>query len=188
MAHIKSRTLLPQSAADDGVLGEGDEGIDPRAELVRRLLEYQKFKEAAAGLGGRPLLDRDVFLRAEMSTPEGEAREAPLAEVSLFALVEALRVVLQRMPAAEHEVTVDRITVGERIAQLSDRFRGRTRLTFAELFDGAPSRADVIVTFLAILEMTKLRVTRLYQAGPSQEIYVELAVVDDPTTSEEVRA
>ena len=178
LAHIKSKSLLPpdpHDTDDDDALGEED---DPRAELIRRLLEYQKYKNAAEQLGSRPVLGRDVFLRG--SANEAEAGPPPLAQVSLFKLVDAFEAVLQRAKhVEEHEIDFERISITERIGQIGDLLRAEGRLPFERLFDKDQSRADMIVTFLALLEMTKLRMTNLYQDGPLEPIVVELAVMDD---------
>src|SRR5690606_25865041 len=158
--------------AEDDVLEEDE---DPRTELIRRLLEYQKYKHAADSLGGREVLGRDVFGRGLATEPSAE--EAPLAPLSLFKLIDAFEGVLKRAKQVEeHQVNFERISISERIGQIVDRLRARGTLRFEQLFDGDVSRADMIVTFLALLEMTKLRLTRLTQTGPLEPIVVELAV------------
>lgn len=175
LAHIKSRSLLPPDPtqeAEDDVLEEDE---DPRTELIRRLLEYQKYKHAADTLGERELLGRDVFARGLATEPTAE--EAPLAPLSLFKLIDAFESVLKRAKQVEeHQINFERISISERIGQIVDRLRARGTLRFEQLFDGDVSRADMIVTFLALLEMTKLRLTRLTQTGPLEPIVVELAV------------
>ena len=178
LAHIKSRSLLPPDPtqeAEDDVLEEEE---DPRTELIRRLLEYQKYKHAADSLGGREVLGRDVFGRGLATEPSAE--EAPLAPLSLFKLIDAFEGVLKRAKQVEeHQVNFERISISERIGQIVDRLRLRGSLRFEQLFDGDISRADMIVTFLALLEMTKLRLTYLTQEGPLEPITVELAVADN---------
>jgi segregation and condensation protein A len=173
LAHIKSKLLLPTPPA--GQEEEAEEELDPRAELIRRLLEYQKYKQAAAQLGENPVLGRDVFTRgAPAPTVDGPA---PLAQVSVFKLLDAFQGILKRVKqSAEHLIGVDRISISERIVQLTDLLRGRSRVRFEELFDENVTRADRIVTFLALLEMTRLRMTRVIQDGPLEPISVELAV------------
>ncbi len=172
LAHIKSKMLLPEEpkGQDDEELE--DEG-DPREELIRRLLEYQKYKQAAASLGDRGLVGRDVFLRG---TPAPEAEgPAPLAAVPLFSLLDAFAKVLARTEVSiDHEVTVERFSITERIQQLSDLLRTRTRMRFEELFEEGSSRLDLVVTFLALLEMTRLKMTRVYQSEALASIHVEL--------------
>jgi segregation and condensation protein A len=175
LTHIKSKMLLPVAPADQE--DEEDEGLDPRAELVRRLLEYQKYKQAAEQLGGGDVLGRDVFPRGlPAPTVEGPA---PLAGLSLFKLLDAFQSVLSRATVkVDHQIDLERFSITDRINQLVDLLQLRKRCTFEELFVDATSRADLIVTFLALLEMTRLRMTRLEQAAPLEPITIELALVD----------
>lgn len=177
LAHIKSKMLLPTPPADqDDPLAEQE--ADPRAELVRRLLEYQKYKLAAEQLGGRSVLGRDVFARGTV-TPESQGL-APLEPIGVFKLLDAFQVVLTRSSRTiDHQVEFERISITERIHQLVDRLRERQRMAFEDLFEGQLTRADLIVTFLALLEMTRLRMTRVFQDGPLAPIHVELALLDD---------
>jgi len=173
LAHIKSKSLLPAEPA--GQEDELDEdGLDPRGELIRRLLEYQKYKQAAVDLNERGALGRDVFPRgAREPEPEGPA---PLAQIEVWHLLDAFAKVLSRAKVdLDHEVSFDRMTITERITQLCDRLAGRTSCRFDELFDGQRSRFDLIITFLALLEMTRLKLTRLYQADALAEIFIDLA-------------
>jgi segregation and condensation protein A len=182
LAHIKSKMLLPTPPQDQEEEAESD--VDPRAELVRRLLEYQKYRHAAEELGNAPVLGRDVFTRgAPAPSVDGPA---PLAQVSVFKLLDAFQSVLKRVKqTAEHHIDVDRISISERINQLTDLLRGKPRVRFEELFEEAMTRSDLVVTFLALLEMTRLRMTRIYQDGPLDPIYVELSLTEDEDTSVE---
>ncbi len=164
LAWIKSRMLLPPDGAEE----EG-EGPDPRAELAARLLEYQRYKEAAGELCERRLLGRDVFpawgLRPE-PPPEGE-REI---EVGLFELLEAFQRVLKAAgpSGAAHEVEKETITVHERMIVVMKLLEPRSSIDFDDVLvaeDGRPvSRVLVVATFLAILELTRLAALRLYQS------------------------
>ena len=180
LAHIKSKMLLPSvpEGQEDGLPGDEDE--DPRAELVRRLLEYQKYKAAAAELAERGTLGKDVFGRGiGEPVPEGPA---PFAEMGVFSLLDALEKVLKRTNVKlDHEVIFDRISITDRMMELSDKLNVRRAMTFDELLvDGrhAVTRFDVVITFLAILEMAKLRMIRVYQSDPLAPIHVELSVDD----------
>jgi segregation and condensation protein A len=175
LIHIKSKMLLPVPPADQE---DDDElGLDPRAELVRRLLEYQKYKQAAEQLGGCDGLGRDVFVRG-LPAPSVEG-PAPLAGLSLFKLLDAFQSVLSRANTKiDHQIDLERFSITDRINQLVDLLQLHKRLTFEQLFEGATSRADLIVTFLALLEMTRLRMTRLEQEAPLEPITIELALVD----------
>jgi segregation and condensation protein A len=185
LAHIKSKMLLPAPppGQEDEAAVE-DEG-DPREALIRRLLEYQKYKHAGEQLAARGVAGRDVFGRG-MPVEEGETQGLPpLAEVPVFALVEAFQRVLDRSKVKlSHDVVADRISLSDRIGQLSDLLSARKRLRFDELFEAMSTRFDLVVTFLALLEMTRLRMTRLFQAEPLGPLHVELAAEADPSGEE----
>lgn len=175
LTHIKSKMLLPVPPADQE--DDEEEGLDPRAELVRRLLEYQKYKRAAEQLGGGDVLGRDVFVRG-LPAPNVEG-PAPLAGLSLFKLLDAFQSVLGRAnQKIDHQIDLERFSITDRINQLVDLLQIHKKLSFEQLFEGATSRGDLIVTFLALLEMTRLRMTRLEQAAPLEPILIELALVD----------
>jgi segregation and condensation protein A len=168
LIHIKSRMLLP--AGDDDV--EEEEGADPRDELVRRLLEYQRFKDAADQLERREILTRDVFVRtaAPAETPD----RVGFREVSVFELLTALRRVIERLPNdAFHEVTLDKITVREKMTLLLDTLRVDGKLLFESLFAEVKTRMEVIVTFLAMLELVKVRAVRIFQEELNGPILME---------------
>ncbi|MFN9812596.1 MAG: segregation and condensation protein A [Deltaproteobacteria bacterium] len=180
LAHIKSKMLLPPdpSQADEDAAAE--EEVDPRAELIRRLLEYQKYKHAAEQLLARGVAGRDVFTRG-MEAPEAMG-PAPLASIGLFKLLDAFQSVLKRAnQELAFEITAEGVSIQDRMAALTERIRGRRHCSFDELFDDARSVYDVVVTFLAILEMAKRRLTRIYQADALAPIHLELLVteVDD---------
>jgi segregation and condensation protein A len=179
LAHIKSKMLLPSVPAgqdDDGLPGEEEE--DPRAELVRRLLEYQKYKAAAADLAERGTLGKDVFPRgATEPVVEGPA---PFAQVGVFSLLDAFEKILKKTNVKiDHEVVFDRITITDRIMELHDKLAARKAMPFEEMLI-EPGRSitkfDIVITFLAILEMAKLRMIKVYQSDPLAPIHVELAV------------
>jgi segregation and condensation protein A len=181
---MKSKLLLPRTEVAEDPAGAEDAGVDPRAELVRRLLEYQKYKAAGEELGGRDILDRGVFVRrARAERPAPPEGPEGLADVSVFKLIEALdRVLAAARPEASHEIQTDRLTISDAIARVADVLRLRRRATFEELLAGPAERRNdrpsVIATFLAILEMTKLKLVRIYQAptdeaGAGAEILVE---------------
>ena len=184
LAHIKSKSLLPnEPSADEEVEGEEEEG-DPREELIRRLLEYQKYKQAAAELNDRGALGRDIFLRGSKA-PEADG-PAPLAPVELWTLLDAFGKVLSRAKVdIQHEVSFDRTSITDRINQLMEKLKGHKTVRFEELFDGQRTRFDLIITFLALLEMTRLKMTRLYQPDPLAEIFIETTLVDaEPSPTE----
>ncbi len=183
LAHIKSRTLLPAAPPDEPETGaEGEIEEDPRAALVRRLLEYQKFRAAAEELAARGVAGRDVFQRG-VPIDVGAPDVAPLAEVPLFALLDAFEKLLKRRKLTlSHEVTTERVSISERIQEIVERLRANRTSVFDDLFEGAQTRIDLVVTFLALLEMTRLRMTRLYQTGPLEALHVTLVLVDVTTS------
>jgi segregation and condensation protein A len=172
LLHIKSKMLLPAAAGEEGE----EEEEDPRAELVRRLIEYQKYKEASVELGDRPLLNRDVFRRVVPADGE-EPEEEVIEEVSLFDLLEAFRQVLLRAkPKTVHEVTLDAVTVEEKIKEILSLLLAENRsMAFHLLFPEHASRRVIIVTFLAVLELVKSKSIRIFQMGPFETIRVSPA-------------
>ena len=167
---MKSKLLLPRTEVAEDAEPE-DAGADPRAELVRRLLVYQKYKAAGAELGERDILDRTVFTRrVRVERPAAADGPEGLADVSVFKLIEALdRALKNARPEVKHEVYTDRLSITDAIARVVEVLRLHGRATFEELLrgsEGAPNtRSEVIATFLAILEMAKLRLIRIYQAS-----------------------
>ena len=208
LCHIKSRELLPPQPGDeeeDGMaaLLEGEEGEeDPRADLIKRLLEYQKYKEAATQLGGRPVVGRNVWGRGvptEDAVSEGIDLDAiaPLAGFPVHKLIEAFdRVMRQAKLKVSHNVLIDRLSVSQKIADLTDRLETEGRFAFTSMFsflrDGVVRtveevRHEAVVTFLALLEMAKLRLITITQHVPEpdattvqsdEEIFIERATAD----------
>lgn len=183
LAHLKSKQLLPPSEDEpdeSAIESNAGEPEDPRADLVRRLLEYQRFKTAAEELASREVSGRDVFPRGADLRAELDER-APLAPLGLFDLVAAFqRLAKARKLELKHEVTADRVSISERIHQLVDRLRIRRSAAFDELFEGQHSIGDMVVTFLALLEMTRLRMTRLYQTSPLERLHIALTLTEVP--------
>jgi segregation and condensation protein A len=168
LLYIKSKMLLPTSSEE-----EEEEGEDPRAELVRRLLEYQKYKKAAVELERRPLLDRDVFIRL-MTVDIDEPAEEEKVEVSLFELLEAFRQVLERVKSETiHEVILERLSVEEKVQEILSLLQKEKRsVAFHHLFPEQASRRVIIVTFLAILELVKMKLVRIFQPAFFETIRV----------------
>jgi len=189
LAYIKSRELLPPEAkpVEEGEDPDLEELGDPREHLVRRLLEYQKFKAAAAELLNRPVVGRNVFTRNV--SPEESASEllgpAPLLEIPVWELIELLAQVHGRTRRKlTHEVTIERLSLADRINQINetlDRVRERT-LTFdtmltslAELDTSSSFYYQIVLSFMAILEMARLRLVAVYQADELGAIYLTRA-------------
>jgi len=168
LLHIKSKMLLPTSSEE-----EEEEGEDPRAELVRKLLEYQKYKNAAAELESRPMLDRDVFIRLALAD-NTDPREEEKIEVNLFELLEVFRQVLERTkPEGFHEVILERISVEEKVQEiLSLLQREKRSIAFHLLFPEEASRRVIVITFLAILELVKMKLVRIFQPAPFETIRI----------------
>jgi segregation and condensation protein A len=179
--YIKSRELLPvdQQVKPEG--GEEDED-DPRWELIRKLVEYKKFNDAAAQLQEFEARQENVFERRPVK-PEFEP-EAPSArgDVSVFDLINAVNSVLKRFSDREEmrDIFEDKWTVSEKIEMLRDVITQKTRLTFSALFHEATSRSEVVVTFLAVLELIRLRQIVALQAEPFGEIFIERAPEPPP--------
>jgi segregation and condensation protein A len=169
---IKSRELLP---VDQQVQTEDDEEAeDPRWELIRQLVEYKKFKDAAAQLQSREIEQEEIYPR-EPSPPQFEAA-APerRAEVSLFDLLAAVNHVLDRIRQREgpSEIFEDRWTVSEKIELLRRLIGEQGRIRFSDLFKESASRSEVVVTFLAVLELMRLRWIAAEQSSPFDEIEI----------------
>jgi segregation and condensation protein A len=182
LAHIKSKMLLPRTPAEQMDEGEGAAEIDPRLELIRRLLEYQKYKAVAEELGARPVVGRDVFGRG--ASADDVRGPTPLAEVGLFRLLDAFEGILKRAKGrVAFGVTAERISISDRMTQITDLLRERRACQFDELFAGDVTRYEVVVTFLALLEMTKLHVVRVFQTDYQSPIHVHYALLaaDAPT-------
>lgn len=171
LLHIKSKTLLPPEEEGEE---DDDEGGDGREELVRRLLEYERFKNAARDLEEREILNRDVFARQGRSAP---VREVSFEQLSVFDLMSALQRVLERFPEPSvHTVVQETVSVRERMTGILDELGRRTSVLFHELFDAAGSRMEVVVTFLALLELIRIRAVNAVQEERLGPIVLTLAL------------
>lgn len=158
LAQIKSRMLLPVHP------DETEPEEDPRLELVGPLSEYLRLKEAADTLSRRNLLGEQTFVRQPEDLPRPALPEAPVVPIGLFELIDAFRQILDRVgPAHQVDLNADTISIKDRIAQLVDRLEQHPSLAFDQLFEDQFSRLDVIVTFLAILEMARLELVDIVQ-------------------------
>ena len=141
-------------------------------QIVLATRNRHKAQEIGAVLG------RDVFVRG--SAEAVDEGPAPLASLSLFKLIDAFESILKRVQQVQgHQIDFERISITDRINQLSDILRERPSVAFDELFSADRTRADVIVTFLALLEMTRLKMTRITQESAYATIFIELAVRED---------
>lgn len=166
LAHIKSQLLLPEDAPIE------EEEADPRSDLVRRLLEYQQFKEAGEAIAKRTMLGREVFLPQAPERVEAPS-DGPI-EGHIYDLVEAFSKILRRAPAdGFHEVAVDRISINDRIYQIVALVKKDATITIEDLLPGEINRYDVVITFLALLEMCRLRMIRVYQSETFGKLYIQ---------------
>ena len=159
LIHIKSKTLLPP----DEKIDEAEEG-DPREELLSRLLEYKKFKEASAQLEERETLWLKIFRRKTTESVEPVNEEFCFTDLNLFDLVNALQKVIERLPEKDvFEVTQEVLSVTDKIHYLLEYLENRESATFSELFERDSTRSMVVVTFLALLEICRLRLVHIQQ-------------------------
>ena len=180
LMYIKSRELLP---VDQQVTPEGEEeGEDPRWELIRQLVEYKKFKDAAAQLAVLEARQENVYPRLPCK-PEFEDEAVPLKpQVSLFDLINAVSAILKRVNQREdlRDIFEDKWSVSEKIEHLRQMVIARPRVRFSELFAAATSRTEVVVTFLAVLELIRLRQIVAEQTEAFAEIEITSAPPEEP--------
>ena len=161
LTHIKSKMLLPVQVGEE-------EEEDPRLEITRPLLEYLRIKSAAEQLAERDLLGDKTFVRQPDTAALESIQDDQVIRIGLFELIDAFQNILDKV-SPDHRVDLsrDRISVQERINQLTEILEEKESLTFDELFDAGSERSDIIVTFLAILEMAKLNLIRIAQHVPT---------------------
>jgi len=175
LMYIKSRELLP---LDQQVLAEGEEEEeDPRWDLIRQLVEYKKFKDAAAQLHQREAEQEKIFPRLPGKLEFEPSGPPPRPEVSLFDLINAVSNVLKRFQQREgaRDIFEDKWTVSEKIELLRQAIAARPALRFSELFEQTTSRTEVVVTFLALLELIRLKHVVVSQPTPFSEIEIRRA-------------
>ena len=165
LAEIKSRMLLPRSSEAEV------EEDDPRAELIRRLQEYERYKAAAEGIDGLTRVGRDLTV-PRLEAPEARARKL-LPDVSLEELLLSMAEVLRRADMFEsHQVTREALSTRERMSDVLERLKGGGFVPFVELFTAEEGRLGVVVTFMAILELVKESLVELVQNEPFAAIHV----------------
>lgn len=176
LLQIKSRQLLPVDEQEEPEVDEAD----PRNELIRRLLEYQQYKDAGMLIGARALLGREVFSRTafEPELVAAQNTEGPL-EVTLFELVDAFRLLLQRIPAESfHDVAPgDSLSIADCINEILSLLQEKDTVQFDELVCDELTRERVIVTFLALLELCRLKLIKIFQGNDHGSIWFIPAVV-----------
>jgi segregation and condensation protein A len=185
LLQIKSKMLLPvEETADDD-----EEGPDPREELVRRLLEYKTFKEAARQLDNQERMWREIYSRpAALREDVAQSDETLLDNIGLFDLVDALQEILNRNPGKKLlEIIPDNLTVRDRMTVILEALEGQESIGFEALFEASCHRLVIIVTFLALLELIRVRTVRAYQAENFGPILLSRAfsLVPDPAELDE---
>ena len=166
LAEIKSRMLLPRPPESD------NEEDDPRAQLIRRLQEYERYRQAAEEIDHRPRAGREVFLAVVECNDQPLKRVEP--NVTLFEMLDAFRNVLQRAEMyRHHRVLMETLSVRERMTQILGRIDAETFLSFESLFDVREGRMGVVVTFMAVLELLKESLLVLVQNEPFAPIHVK---------------
>jgi segregation and condensation protein A len=164
LLQIKSKTLLPSPEEGEEIDGE-EEQDNPRDELVRRLLEYQRYKEAARKLNEREILGRDVFSRGLFYEESSAFEEGSFREATLFDLIEAFRRVTRKTPPDQFiEIKRGRIHLEAKMREIIERLKKKGSLVFQSLFQDTSQKEEIIVAFLAILELIRLKAIKVYQA------------------------
>ena len=175
LTHIKSRMLLPPPENPENE----EDGVDPRAELIRRLLEYKSFKEAAGTLSDKEEAWSRMYTRQAEALPELPKEDEPLLfDFHLFDLLAALKDVMARVPDARFEITAETVSITEKISQILARLETADSLLFADLFEHSTSKLQVIGTFLALLELIKTRVVKTFQVEQFGAIRIMKAVTE----------
>ncbi len=174
LIYLKSRTLLP---VDQQPPEEDVEEDDPRWDLIRQLIEYKKFKEAASQLQSRQLEQELIFVREGGGVAEPAMAPLRLGEVGIFQLINAFQTVIKRVDAREdlREIFGEHFTVSDKIDWILRRVSDGVPLRFSELFASMASRVEIVVTFLALLELVRLRQVRATQQNPFDEIEIAAA-------------
>jgi len=163
LLYMKSRTLLPKETTLDP---EDEEVVDPRSELVRQLIDYERFKDAAGSLVARERLWQDSFTREPLPVPKKSEEEEDVwtEDLQIFDLLSALQGVLDRAPSDAYvEVARENWTVEERIQVVMERLETEASIPFEELFEHEWSRPLIVATFLGLLELVRMNLVRLFQ-------------------------
>jgi segregation and condensation protein A len=170
LIYLKSRSLLPIEQQPPEEDAQED---DPRWELIRQLIEYKKFKEAAAELHQRELEQERIFARDDASSLETQ-EPLRLGDVGIFQLINAFQTVIKRLEARQdvQEILGERFSVSEKIDAILSRVASGVPVRFSDLFGAAVSRVEVVVTFLALLELIRLKQIRAFQKNIFEEIEI----------------
>jgi len=177
LTHIKSQMLLPLGDEDQ----DGGESLqDPRDELVAHLLEYKRYKEASDNLGALKQLDRDIFSREPSEDVSDFSKAKQPLEVSLPELLHTLRELLARTARRDLiELEPERLKVQDKIHEILERLNVSPQITFRSLFEASASRINILTTFLALLEIMKLQLVRVYQDEPFGTILISKRILPE---------
>jgi segregation and condensation protein A len=185
LLHIKSQSLVPRHEAIEQPRDDDAMEDDPRELLIRRLLQYQQYRDVAVRLSEREIIGRDVFTRPSRAEKlRDDAGPPDLMPLDLFHLLDVFRDLLKARPAvAMHEITPERMTLRDAIGRIAAHLDAHPRCSLLELLyvhGTEPGRLEIVITFLALLEMAKLRLVRLFQSALStRDLMVERAVIED---------
>ncbi len=175
LIHIKSRMLLPVIEDMDGE----EQELDPRAELVRRLLEYQRYKDAANSLDLQPCLNREIFLRQYVDPDAGTDVVPGEVSTGIYQLAAAFHQLLKQSQVEfVHEIVREQLSVADFIHRIIDRLSRGKQHSFADFFVAGTTRQEMVVTFLAMLELVKMRLVTISQSAEFQPIWLSLSVPD----------
>lgn len=174
LIHIKSKMLVPG-------FEEGEEEEDPRMELARPLLEYLRLKELAGELSDRSILGRDVFSRLpSQDLPAQFQGEEPLLHVNLFQLIDAFKKLLdQKVPGVQLQFRTDKWSVQDKINLILEKLKAQGPRYFHELFENDRIVSELIVTFLAILELVQMGLLKIFQNDPTADIRIDLSATEE---------
>ena len=179
LLYLKSRALLPKTDDEE----EQQEEEAALEALKQQLLEYQQYKDAAERLKEQNILEKDVFARALFDEPVAVDDEAALSRVSLFDLIKAFKVMLERTDGDEsdYDISPEEISVKDKIVELLQRLEGQTDgVDFMGLFPANPTKLLIITTFLAMLELMKMQAVRIYQNKNFSTIYLYPVTDESP--------
>lgn len=183
LIYIKSRMLLPSPPALENP--DDESGVDPREELVRKLVEYKKYKEVATSLRERELHQSSSFARGTVMELNLEDPDY-MREVSVFQLLGAFRKILKSVALPHlYEVTLEDISVTERMTEIMELLEKKPRLTFEEVFAKSRSRMEIVGTFLSVLELMKQQLIRAIQDGPLGQIWIHRIEEDEEADIDE---
>lgn len=169
LIYIKSRMLVPQYGEDGEPIQE-----DPRKELVQKLLEYQKYQEAGKQLYKRPLLNRDIWVRGQRELlPKSGEEEIILDDKGLFALISAFRALQKQAVEKPHQVKAKGLSIASRLLEIKNKFQVGERITLRNLLSEEFTKTELLITFLSLLELSRLGYTRITQLENESDIYIE---------------